>query len=147
ADPGRERRARALPGRGARDHLRGAARAVRLDQGAPRGRAARLSAARHLLLRLQPPAPPVPRQPEAPSRALARRRPRQARAARTAGGRAAGLGVGAARGRSLHLAVLRLSERTARRAPPRGAAPLRRVRLLPRAPAALRAALQLGRGA
>src|SRR5207302_8602548 len=106
ADPGRERRAHALPRRGAAGHLRGAARAVRLDPGEPRRSAARLTAAHHLLLRLQLETRALPGQTQAAPGAVAGHRPRAARAAGAAGGRAARLGVGAAGYRPLQRAVL-----------------------------------------
>ncbi len=54
ADRRRERRAARLSRRRAALHLRGSARAVRLDQGEPGRGAAPVAAAQHLLLRLQP---------------------------------------------------------------------------------------------
>ena len=147
ADPGRERRADALPRRRAAGDLRGAARPVRLDQGPPRRRAAHRSAADDLLLRLQPATRAVQGRREAAPRAVAGHRPREARHARTARRRAARLRLGAARGRSLRVAVLRLPGRAHAAAHRRGAAAVPRGRLLEAAPARLRAALQRRRGA
>ena len=74
----RGHRAAPVPRRPARRDLRRAAAAVPVDQAQPRERAARLAAAEHLLLRLQPDAAAVQEQPGPASRAVAGHRSRQA---------------------------------------------------------------------